>query len=194
MADDELLTTAEACRTLGMSWHTFARWCERLEIAEPSERHPYDLRLRMVRMSTVEQIRQARSEMPVNLPPVRVTASPARPAPARRPQLPPPSESPPSASEGAIPDLPDGYVTLEQFCRDHGVPRTTAMQDVKGRWRAGQWKAGRNETGAIIGGPWHVERSDDVQYALDADGRRSFVVYWAQHCASFHSCENCPHT
>jgi hypothetical protein len=171
--DDEMLTTAQACRALGMSWHSFARWCERLNIAEPSVRHPYDLRLRMVRMSTVDAIRAARAQMPASMPPVRPTEAPRGRAPARRLPTRKTADGLPSASDGDT--LPEGLISAEECAHTLGVSAENVRKAMKPKPNG---KPPRLR--GVPGGPW-MKHGGKVKYALDAEGQAEAYRMWGGH-------------
>lgn len=188
----DLKTLGMACKILDITRPTLAKRMAELGIQK--QEHPGEGRVRLISDKDIARIRERLDELAaLRASPVRAAASPARSAPVKRPERPASPDSPRSASQGAVPDLPAAYVTVEAFAEAHGVPKSTVMQDVAGRWRRGVWKPGKNETGAIIGGPWHVDRNNDVRYALDADGRRRFVEKYRKSCAAFHENDCCPH-
>lgn len=160
--DERLLTTAQACRALHMSWHSFMRWCKRLGLEGQVERHPYDFRLRMVKQSLIDQIAEARSQMPGMSAPIPLPAIKRSHAPLRSPE-----------GAGMDSELPEGLVAVHTWLVTHGLDDAH-----RGTWKKA-YDTGRFS--AIIvcpdEGGWRVGETH-VRYALDAAGRRAAWLRW----------------
>ncbi len=159
-------TVGQACRELGVSWHTLSLWCKKLGIE--ATHHPLDLRLWLLQEEDIERIRTARETLPrltpKDVPPARVRppqpGSDARHATDDALDLPSatPSDLPLSASEGQVehitprrpyapfaqrPRLPDGWVSFNAWCAEHGVNHRAVQREIAaGRMPAperGEW-------------------------------------------------------
>jgi hypothetical protein len=127
MRESIALTTAQACATIGVSWHTFMRWCARLGLDSSTE-HPYDKRLRMVRATTVEAIIAAREELAEDTAPHRAVR-PVEPlsAPQRHIER--------SGMTGKR-RLPDGWMSYNKWLTAHNINRR-AFEQAIGQGRVG---------------------------------------------------------
>jgi len=105
-------TIKDACRTLDITWQTFTRWCERLQL-DAGTTHPLDRRLRIVPDATVEAIRAARDEMR-GVVSTKIT----------------PSESPVMSTQGHVP-LPVGWMSANRWYEVHQIHRFAVLREVE---------------------------------------------------------------
>jgi len=133
MRESIAVTTAQACAAIGVSWHTFTRWCARLGL-DPSTEHPYDKRLRMVRTATVEAIIAAREELAEDTAPHRAIR-PEQPVSA-------PQRHVERSGMTGKPRLPDGWISYNRWLAIHNIYRRAFEQAIG---------AGK------VGGPEHGE-------------------------------------
>lgn len=199
MEGSSKVTVGQACRDLGVSWHTLSLWVGKLKIE--TAQHELDERLRMIAAEDVERIRQARESLP--------RRAGARPQGAARPLIGIPSglsaarppgdllsanpvhaavrqsaKQPTVSDMGALahlPHLPEGRIGDREWARRHGVPHMTLRDAIK---------AGR--VPRAEGGPWRAPDGQRVEYALDTSGQaEAYRLYVAGRPDRERTC--CPH-
>lgn len=142
------LTTAQACRRLRMSHHTFMRWCGLLSIT--GEKHQHDRRYRLVTEEDVERIQAARAELRIatTLSVASVLPLPPLDPPPSAPVVPRPAQRAVGMtghSPGHHESLPDGWIAWIRLSEELGLPGTTARRFIDKRlipFHEGEWDSG----------------------------------------------------
>lgn len=180
-------TLNDAARQLAISEKTLRKWMKRLEM-KPA-RHDYDWRFYVLSDEQVQQIKDARAQMPGSRPAIipsysslafdrrqsdAGTASDASPSVAPTPRQRP-------LQRAAVGALPDGMMAKEDASRLHGVPTATLR-----RWCA----EGKIETHSASYAGEHGRYG--VVNPITQRGLAQFYAL-ASHRADFRRCDDCPH-
>lgn len=173
-------TLNDAARQLAISEKTLRKWMKRLEM-KPA-RHDYDWRFYVLSDEQVQQIKDARAQMPGNAHPLSglsgsvIPSAMAFPIPAapRRSYSPRPAQ----VTQGA---LPDGLTSRSDAAAAHGVPMTTVR-----RW----CEDGRIE---CDGGVYALDHGRfSIAQPITRRGMRQLYEMASQR-PGFITCEQCPH-
>lgn len=151
-------TLGEACTQLRVSRRTLDKWLKRLEI-EP-QKHPRDWRYFTITDDQVQQIREARAEMPgaQSVPYTRNTPL-GSPALGAYVSTRPPAPRPAASHHREPEDLPVGAIWLVDLARECGMNTRTARDHADAGTIPAQWVPDLHREGHRH---WYIE-ADSIE-------------------------------